>query len=235
MGMNGSTGARVGLVLAGVAVMVLEHVVPFGRLALYPFTLLATWVHEMGHGLGALVSGGGFDHLEIYRDASGLAYTRTLEGWHSAWVCAAGLLAPPVLGSIILASARGPKRGGGILMILAAALLFSLVFWVRSVVGIAAVAPLAALLAAFALWGGPARTMLAQFVGVLLALDTVARIDYLFMSSAVIGGERRTSDISGVAAGLGGPTLLWGLLIAGFDFVLFFFALRAAWSTRPTA
>ena len=46
--------------------------------ALYPFTLLGTWVHEMGHGLGALLCGGRFDRLEIFEDASGLAFTARL-------------------------------------------------------------------------------------------------------------------------------------------------------------
>src|SRR4051812_15952645 len=196
--LNRATGSRVGLLVAGIAVLLLEHFVPFGGLILYPFTLLATWVHEMGHGLGALVAGGGFDHLEINGDASGLAWTSSTPGWHSAWVCAAGLLAPPFLGATLLASARGPKRGGTILMLLSLAMSFSIVIWVRSTVGILSMAPLAAVLAALAFWGGSARTILAQFVGVLLALDTIARIDYLFMSNAVIGGVKRASDISGV-------------------------------------
>ena len=228
--LNRATGSRVGLLVAGVSVLLLEHFVPFGRLALYPFTLLATWVHEMGHGVGAILAGGGFDHLEINSDASGIAWTTAVPGWHAAWVCAAGLLAPPFIGAAILTSARGPKRGGVILTSLAVAMALSIVIWVRSSVGILSMAPLAAILAAFGLWGGSARTMLAQFVGVLLALDTVARIDYLFMSSAVIGGVKRASDISGVADGLGGPQLFWGIVIALLDAALLIAGLRAAWS-----
>src|SRR4051812_12076776 len=148
--LNRATGSRVGLLVAGVAVLLLEHFVPFGGLILYPFTLLATWVHEMGHGLGAIIAGGHFAYLEINGDASGLALTTSIPGWHAAWVCAAGLLAPPFAGATILASARGPKRSGAILMTLSLAMSISILLWVRSSVGIISMAPLAGVLAALA-------------------------------------------------------------------------------------
>ena len=31
--------------------------VPYGDTLLYPFTLLATWFHEMGHGLASMLLG----------------------------------------------------------------------------------------------------------------------------------------------------------------------------------
>lgn len=224
-----STGARLGLLAIAGGALILEHLVPFGALVLYPFTLLATWVHEMGHGLAAIAAGGAFDHLEIFSDASGLALTSSRPGWHAAAVAAAGLLAPPVVGALILAFARGPRRGGVVLLALSGAMLLSLVFWVRSVVGVVTIAPMAAILGALGLWGGPTRQPMAQLVGVLFALDTLSRINYLFMSSAVIGGVQRQSDISAVAAGMGGPQLLWSVAIAAVDLVFLALGLRAAW------
>ena len=47
---------------------------PVGGVLLYPFKLIATWLHELSHGLAMLVSGVGFDRVLIYRDTSGLAY-----------------------------------------------------------------------------------------------------------------------------------------------------------------
>jgi hypothetical protein len=43
--------ARGALVAALLLYFVVERFVPFGRTLLYPLTLLATWVHEMGHGV----------------------------------------------------------------------------------------------------------------------------------------------------------------------------------------
>ncbi|HVO31718.1 MAG TPA: M50 family metallopeptidase [bacterium] len=222
--------SRVGLVLTAAGALILEHFVPFGGTILYPFTLLATWVHEMGHGLGALLVGGEFDHLEIFRDASGLAWTAVRPGWREAWVCAAGLLDPPFAGALILALARGPKRGGAILLFLSAALILSVLVWVRSVIGVVSMLPLSLVLAGFGLYGGAGRTMLAQLVGVLLALDTVARIDYLFMSSATIGGTKRVSDVGGIAAVFGMPVGVWGVGIAALSFALLYLGLRVAWA-----
>ncbi|HEY6814612.1 MAG TPA: M50 family metallopeptidase, partial [Croceibacterium sp.] len=45
----------------------------WGSLLLYPFTILATWFHEMGHGIAAMLVGGQFDRLMIYQDGSGVA------------------------------------------------------------------------------------------------------------------------------------------------------------------
>lgn len=223
--------ARAGLVLAAILLLVLERHVPGGQLALYPFTLLATWVHEMGHGLMAMALGGDFDHLEINADASGVAYTRILPGWRSALVSAAGLLGPPLAGAAILAFARGPRRGAMALLGTAAALLISVVFWVRSVVGVLTMLPLAILLGALGLWGGRARLVCAQLLGLLFALDTLARFDYLYSATAVVGGVAHTSDVVGIATGLFPPAILWGVLIAGLDLVLVAAGLWAAW--RP--
>jgi hypothetical protein len=65
--------SRSALVLAAVIAFAVPRFVPFGYYLMYPFTLLATWVHESGHGLGALATGGHFDRLMIFWDASGWA------------------------------------------------------------------------------------------------------------------------------------------------------------------
>ena len=102
--------SRRALVIAAVIAVVIEHLVPFGGWILYPFTLLATWVHEMGHGVTALLVGGTFSSLDIFRDASGLAHINAARGFPMALSCMGGLLAPPLVGAATLAFARGPKR-----------------------------------------------------------------------------------------------------------------------------
>ena len=46
-----------GMLLLAVLVIVVAWQVPYGPQALYPLTLLATFAHEMGHGLTALLAG----------------------------------------------------------------------------------------------------------------------------------------------------------------------------------
>ena len=67
---------------------------------------------------------------------------------------------------------------------------------------------------------GSGRLFFTQLLGLLLALDTVTRADYLFMSSARVGGQVTPSDVAGVASAMGGPQLFWGGLIAALSVVL---------------
>jgi hypothetical protein len=46
---------RAVLLVAAAAVLLAKEWLPFGRYLLFPFTLLTTWVHEMGHGLAAIL------------------------------------------------------------------------------------------------------------------------------------------------------------------------------------
>jgi len=227
--------SRGALVLAGVVSLVVGSVVPFGGVLLYPFTLLATWVHEMGHGVTALALGGGFDRLEIFADAAGLAHTTgTAEGWPRGLVALGGLVSPAIAGAVVLAGARGARRAQVVLAVLSLALLLSLVVWVRSLAGCIAVPLVAFALLGVAVWGSPReRLFLAQFVGLRLAGDTLGRgLSYAFADAAIIDGTRRPSDIAAVAAGFGGPRLGWSLVVAVVCIAFVGVGLFAAWR-RP--
>ena len=225
--------SRGALALAAATMLVFKMFVPFGREILYPLTLMATWVHEMGHGLSALVMGGRFDSLQIFADASGLAWSTSQSGWREAVHSAGGLMAPPIVGAVVLAVSRGPRRARIVLSVLALAMIASLPIWVRTLVGWIAIPIVALVVGAFAWVGGEReRMVMAQFIGLALASDTVTRIDYLFVSSAEIAGERRPSDIARVADALGGPRLAWGALLAAFSLACVAIGMRAAWWRR---
>lgn len=79
-------------------------------LVAFPFRLLSTTVHELGHGVMALLTGGSFSRYLVFADGSGLAYTAG--GWRWA-VIPAGYLAVAVFaGGLILIGGlrRGPAR-----------------------------------------------------------------------------------------------------------------------------
>ncbi len=233
--MDAPTSARWALIFAAVLLFAVKAFVPFGGTMLYPFTLLATWVHEMGHGLTALLLGGSFDSLRVFGDASGLAFTRIDAGWRSGLVSAGGLLGPPLAGALVLAVSRGPKRATAVLGSTAAAIVLSALVWVRSVAGWVALPGVALVLALVARRGGDTTRMVAaQFLGVVFALDTVSRIDYCFTPEARIGGDLRPSDVAGMAAGLGGPWLVWGVTVAGASLALLALGLFLAWRAPRT-
>ncbi len=228
---------RNAILLAAALVVIVIRYVPFGEQALYPLTLFSTWVHEMGHGLTALALGGRFDSLEIFKDASGLAHSYAGSGWHHSLVALGGLLAPPIVGSAILAFVHGPRRARIVLAGLAAALVASMVLYVRSTAGLVAmplVAVALAYAAFFAFRESPGRRVIvAQVLAVVLALDTAFGMTwYVFQSQVEIDGKQMASDITSVADGFGGPVFLWGVIVTAVALGLLALALWWAWR-RP--
>lgn len=224
---------RRALLLALGLAFLLGHVAPFGWVALYPFTLLATWVHEIGHGLAALATGGHFERLVIFWDASGYAVTREAAGWPVALTCLGGLLAPPLAGAVILAFARGPRRARLALGALALALLATLAVWVRSPAGLTVMPIVAVLLGLGAWrWRDGRLLVLAQFVAVTLVFDTLGRLlSYAVSSTAQVGGHAEKSDVARIAEAVGGSYLVWGLGVIAVALALLALGLWAAW--RP--
>jgi hypothetical protein len=106
---------------------------PIGGLVLYPFKLLATWLHELSHGLAMMATGAGFDYVLVYRDTSGLAYAKSSVGpFGTAIIAAAGYMGTPLWGAVLLVvtpTARAARRA---LFALAGLLLFSSIFVVAA-------------------------------------------------------------------------------------------------------
>lgn len=220
---------RTAILVAVAVYFAISWFVPFGTTLLYPLTLFTTWVHEMGHGIMGLIMGGEFKELVIRGDGSGYASTYAAHGWSEALVCAAGILTPALVGSIILATVHGPKRARVALGFLALALVVSLVLYVRSTAGVIAM-PLVAVGLGYAAWQRNYRVVIAQFLAVILALETVfSRFSYA-LSSEARKGEK--SDVQLIADQLGGSHWMWGFAIIGIASLFLGAALLWAWK-RP--
>jgi hypothetical protein len=225
---------RTVIIVAAVTVFVISAWVPFGSTLLYPLTLFTTWVHEMGHGLTALAFGGQFRSLEIDANGGGLAYAYAGHGWPDAMVAAGGLLAPALLGALLLAFVHRPRVARIVLGVLASALVVSLAIWVRSTAGIVAM-PLVAAFLGWAAWRGFAaepgrRVLLVQVLSVILGLDTLTRmVHYSFMDKTSDGYR---SDVAAIADNLGGHYVMWGLAITTLALGMLALGLWRAWR-RP--
>jgi len=150
----------------------------------YPFILLGTWFHEMGHGLTALCLGGNFKYLEIYENGGGVAYTSySTEKIFlpypitQALVASGGLLGPCFVGIGILA----------LISLLLIGILYSkkenLITW--SVL----------------------------FLGIQSTLSTYLQLDYLFTGTFVRNGIEKTSDTQQIANHLFGTYWFWAFVI----------------------
>lgn len=194
---------------------------PFGRTLLYPFTLFATYAHEMGHGLTAELVGGQFVKLIMHMEGSGTAFNLIPQArLPRALVAAGGLLGPAMLGAVILIISRW-MRATWILNGFALLMLLSVIFYTR---GAFAPAFTLAVALAFALTarlspqsGAP---FLVQLLGVQLCLAVFQDIDYMFSNKAEVEGQVLLSDSAVIADALFLPYWFWGACIAILSLLL---------------
>ena len=212
---------QVGMLIISAVLITSVPQFPLGNYALYPFTILTTWFHEMGHGLVALLLGWDFEQLLIYPSGSGLAESYAPDGGSrlgQALVAAGGPLAPSVVGALLILATRKHGHWRPTLYALAAVIGLSTLIWVRSAVGLVVLPLVALALVALALKGrdGMVRFGL-QFLGVLAALSMFRDWDYLFSRETVIGNQPMLSDTGAMAEALLLPHWLWAILIIGLS------------------
>ncbi|MEL7445263.1 MAG: M50 family metallopeptidase, partial [Pseudomonadota bacterium] len=178
----GSQGEQVGrLILAAIIVYALPAL-PFGNYIIYPFMILTTWFHEMGHGLTAIVTGQQFEQLLIFANGSGVAESFLNDDagpLTRAAIAAGGPLAPVAVGSLLILASSQKKFWHPALYALAAAIVLSVAIYVRSIVGMVVLPLVAALLVIIAVRAkdGLVRFSL-QFLGVLAAMSMLRDFNY---------------------------------------------------------
>lgn len=225
------------LVLALLASLLLWNL-PFGGLVLYPFKLLATWLHEMSHGVVMLLTGAGFSHLEIFRDTSGIAFAERGVGTPGrAAIAAAGYMGAAMLGALLLVLGQTGPRARAILASFAVALGLSLLFWVRNDFGLGAVAIGAVACLALARLGGERVSLfVVNFVAAQACVNAVLDIRVLFRPQLVINGEVvGVSDAHNMATASFGTPAMWAALWLVWSFITFYAALRIAYLRQRAA
>ncbi|MBL7798508.1 MAG: M50 family metallopeptidase [Saprospiraceae bacterium] len=101
-----------------------------GATILYPVTLLVTFLHEMGHALGALLTGGSVEGMQINPDGSGFTVTR---GGNRGVTLIGGYLGSAVLGNLLFRiGARHRALTHHTLLVLAGLMILAAVLWFQS-------------------------------------------------------------------------------------------------------
>ena len=215
------------LIGAAVATITLWQI-PYGDYILYPFSILATWFHEMGHGLAAILLGGDFRQLQIFANGSGFAeYSSRFNPIVRALVAAAGPMGPPIAGAILILASRSFKTASLSLKILGGCLLLSVLIWVRSLFGVVAI-----ILLGLAIIGIGFKAnrwfqgFSIQFLGVQACISTYHQLDYLFTRTA---GPLGLSDTGQIQRQLILPYWFWGGLMAIASLVILVQSLRIAY------
>ena len=221
------------LLLSGLVTLVLWQF-PTGRLALYPFTLLATYAHEMGHGLTALALGGHFHSLRLFPDGAGVALNAVGSDFSRALVAAGGLLGPSVAGALLLILGRHHRGARWALFALSVLVGASVLLFVRGGFGITFVSLVAGTLLAISRLGSNRVAQLSlQFLSLQLGLALFKDLDYMFSASGLVGGRSMPSDTAAIAEVLLLPYWFWGGTIAVLSFLLLGGALWVALKPEP--
>ncbi len=224
-------GEMLGLLLLALALMVLWRL-PVVGMVLYPFVLLKTFIHEIWHGIAAILTGGSFERMEIYADTSGKAWSRGGTRWI---VASAGYLGTSFTGAaLIVLAARGlPSRALlgalGALMILLSVTLVGNAFGRVSGLGIGA-----GLLVAAIYLGRTWRDGLLLVLAAAMVLDAINSL--LVLTRLSLGSEQHT-DAATMAELTGIPALIWAGLWIALSVLMLLLALRLAFrgSTQTSA
>lgn len=199
--------------------------VPFGRLALLPVSLLATHVHEMGHALTALLTGGSVGAIVVRADGSGVT---PVAGGSPLLVASAGYLSTMIAGAALLAAGAKPKLASRAMLVLGAVLgVVSLLFlrgdWVGLLTGWGW--SLALVFAGLRLKAESAL-FVSQFLGIVMSLASLSALRDLFFGGLAPG---TLSDATNMARLTGLPPLVWASAWAMGGILIVIAILRLRW------
>ena len=224
----------IGMFGVAIAVSIGLGFVSWGGTVIYPFRLFATWAHEMGHGIGALVTGNSFQELEIYRSLGGQALIGGADGFAQVIVSSSGLLGPAVLGAVVLVSGSRVRTAPYVLSALGVAVVLSALIWIRNPFGFFAMIAIAAALGAVARFAPPiARVAVAQLVAVQLTLAAWSSRDYLFIKGFERDGQFFDSDTQNISDEMFLPYWFWGGLVGALSLLIVVWAFWVAWLRPP--
>lgn len=222
--------ARV-VLLVSLGVTALLYLIPFFGPLAYPFMLLSTVAHEMGHGLMALLVGGSFQRFEMWADGSGVAHVASpANALGRALVSAGGLVGPAVVAAAGFAWARTVRGARVCLLAFAFILAVALLLVVRGFFGFFFVALVAACCAAVALKAtAEVAQLVLVFFSVQLALSVFSRGSYLFTPVAETANGRMLSDVGQIAQALFLPYWFWGALCGLLSIFVLAYGLKLYW------
>lgn len=209
----------------------LLYATPQLRALAYPLLLLSTLVHEMGHGVAALLSGGQFVSFELFSDGSGVARTTAADSrLTTAVIAAGGLVGPAIAAAISFLAGRRAGSARAFLALLCVGLLVALVLVVRNLFGWLFIGGFTLALGWLVLKAGPRASQVALvFLGTQLGLSVYSRGDYLFSQSAATGAGTMPSDVAAMSSALLLPHWVWGLVCGGVSIAALMVGATTLW------
>jgi hypothetical protein len=185
--------------------LLLATVFFWDSIALYPVKAFVVLLHELGHGLAAVLTGGQIERIELSANLGGVCWSRG--GWRLL-VLPAGYLGSMSFGGVILLAAARSRNDRLLAALLGLAVLALTILFVRTLFGIAFGLAFGAALVASARWlPQAANDLLLRFLGLSSVLYAVIDIKEDLISRTVPG-----SDAYAMSRELFLPPVFWGVL-----------------------
>ncbi len=192
---------------------------------LYPLRILVTLLHEFGHGLAALLSGGSIERITVDPGAGGVCYTRG--GWR--WlILPSGYLGSMAAGCAMLFIAARTRWDRALSACLGLLLIGATLLYVRTTVGLFYGIGSGLALAAAGLWlGEKVNDIILSFIGASSCLYALLDLRHL------IGLGRGANDASFFSQEIFPlPPLVWAALWSALAMAALAFTLKAALRRR---
>lgn len=214
--------------LAGLAlVLLVVWQIPFFGMAVYPFRLFGTFVHELSHGLSALATGGHFERFTVSADLSGLAWS---SGGVRFVIASAGYVGSAIFGGVIILLASRGIAARALLTGLGIVLGLLCLLFVRNLFGIVSGLALAAVLV---LAGRRLRSPWSDVLLLVLALQLVLDgFNSLFTVLRLSAATNVQTDALSMAQATGIPAVVWAVVWTALSLAILFGTLRLAYRRR---
>lgn len=215
------------MLLWSALLVVLSWVTPLLSLVTMPLQYVYTHLHEAGHAVALLATGGSDITIRVFANGSGVT---TGMGGSVLLTCAAGYIGATAFGALALVLTRSDRGARQALLMLAWMLGLALVIWVRGdIVGLLS-GGVGVLV--FALAGsylkGDARIFAAQFAGLYLGLASLQAVFSTLCIGQIPMGKNDAEilqDLTGIPAIL--SATVWSLISLG----LVIWAIRRSWAS----
>lgn len=225
-----ASGRRVLIVTSTITLLL--WFVPFSNFLLYPLRLFVTFVHESGHALAALGTGGHVVSLTIYPNGEGLTAT-TSPPWAAWLIHSGGYIATSLFGALLLHVGRlrrVQRPGTTALYIMAFAMVGVVGLWARQWDNVFTVLAGLVLALIFGLlaWYTPPRQadFLASFLAIQCILNALGDLRWLIFASL---GAPDENDAAAMANDYGLAAWFWALVWAVLSLGILALSLWSYW------
>ncbi|SMY07286.1 M50 family metallopeptidase [Flavimaricola marinus] len=192
---------------------------------IYPLKILVVFMHELAHGLAAIMTGGSIEAISLSNMEGGYAITR---GGNGFLILSAGYFGSLLIGTLLLVGAVKTNADRFVLGFFGLAILVITVLYIRQPFAIIFCTSASLLMIATAWF---LNHHVSDFVLRLIGLTSMIYIPYDIISDT-ISRSHLPSDAFLIAEQYGGTTVLWGGFWLVLSFALIGLCLRLTFAPR---